>query len=126
VFDAFKNMSGLAGLMKNAGQMREQFEQFREEAKAIRVTAETGGGVVRATASGAMRIVSIEIDPTMFAGLVSATEDQDRQLAEDLIAGAVNAALEKAQQQVTEELSRRASEMGISLPPGMDLGNLLT
>lgn len=126
MFDQFKNLQGLAGLMKNAGQIREQAEKLREEMKHVRVSAETGAGAVHATASGDMRIVSVRVDPAMLAVLTDgASTDENRTLAEDLIVGAVNAALEKAQKVAAEEIQKRAREMGISLPPGLDLGKML-
>ncbi|MFG0330323.1 MAG: YbaB/EbfC family nucleoid-associated protein [Phycisphaerales bacterium] len=125
MFDQFKNLSGLAGIMKNAGQIREQLAELQEELKHRRVEAETGGGAVRVTASGAMRVVKVEVDPAMLKALVDTESEADRAMAGDLIAGAVNAALEKAQREAAEELSRRAGEMGLPLPPGTDIGRML-
>jgi len=56
---------------------------------------------------------------------VDPTNEDDKRLAEELIVGAVNAALEKAQQHVANELSTRAQEMGIPLPSGMSVNDLL-
>jgi DNA-binding YbaB/EbfC family protein len=125
MFDQFKNLGQIAGLMKDAGRIKEQLQQAQEELKHARVTAETGGGAVRATASGNLRIVSIEVDPALLATLVDADNADDRHLAEDLIAGAVNAALEKARQTAAEELAKRAHDLGLPMSPDMDLTSLL-
>ena len=111
--------------MKNAGQMREQFAAMQAELAEHRISAETGGGAVRVTVSGAMRVVSIEVDSAMLGTLVDVENEEDRMLAQELITGAVNAALEKAQQHVSEEMGKRAQEMGLPIPPGMDLGELM-
>ena len=125
MFDQLRNLSGLSGLMKNVGQLKEQFAQLQQELKIVRVEAETGGGAVKAVASGDLRIVSILIDPTMLAVLTDAGDEADRELAQDLIVGAVNGALSKARQAAAEGMARRAGELGIALPPGFDLGSLL-
>lgn len=125
MFGNLKNLQNLAGLMKNTGEIRQQLEELKQELSKARLEAETGGGAVRATVSGAMRVVKVEIDPAMFGALVDSTQPDDRAMAEDLIAGAVNAALEKAQRHAAEEMSRRAEELGLPIPPGADLGGLL-
>ena len=125
VFGGLKDLGSLASIMKNAGQIREQLGEVQEELRAHRISAETGGGAVRATVSGAMRVVSIEVDPTMMDALVEPGNEDDRQLASELIAGAVNAALEKAQQHVQDELANRARDMGLPIPPGMSMNDLL-
>jgi hypothetical protein len=120
----FKMMGALAGLMKNQDRLREMSEELKQRLSDLRVSAETGGGAVRATANGKMRILSIDIDPTMFQGLASSGSDDDRILAEDLIAGAVNAALEKAQEAAQEEIASMMGDLGLGeLPEG--LGGLL-
>lgn len=125
MFDQFKNLQGLAGILKNADQFREQFKQLNEELARHRIDAETGGGAVRVTVSGGLRVISIEVDPTMLGTLVNLENADDRDLAQQLIAGAVNAALEKAKQHVSEEMTKRAQEMGLPIPPGTDLSQLL-
>jgi hypothetical protein len=125
MFDQFKNLGQIAGMLRNAGQIREQLHEAQEHLKTVRASAETGGGAVKATVTGAMRLHALEIDPAMFAALVDAASEADRQMAEDLIVGAVNAAMEKAQRLAAEEMSRRAREMGLPIEPGGDLSGLL-
>lgn len=125
MFDQFKNLGQLSSMLRNAGQLREQMKEVQERLKTMKASAETGGGAVKATVTGNMRVASLEIDPSMFAALVDAASDADRQMAEDLIAGAINAAMEKAQRLAAEEMSRRAQEMGLPIDPNADLGNLL-
>lgn len=125
MFDQFKNLGQLSSILRNAGQLREQMQQAQEQLKTMKASAETGGGAVKATVTGAMRLTNLEIDPAMFAALVDASNDADRQMAEDLIVGAINAALEKAQRLAAEEMSRRAQEMGLPIDPGAGLAGLL-
>lgn len=102
--------------MKNAGRLKEEFDRVQEELKEIHVSAETGGGAVRATVSGRMRLLDLHVDPAMLSALADPANESDRTFAEDLIVGAINAALEKVQKQATELLSQRAAELG--LPTG--------
>ncbi len=125
MFDQFKNLSGMASLMKNSGAIQEEFKELHAEMERARIDAETGGGAVRAVVTGTMRLISIHVDPAMMAVLVNPDNEEDRHLAEDLIAGAVNAALEKAKTFAAEEAQNRAQNMGLPIPPGMDLSNLL-
>jgi len=125
LFDQLKNISGMAGLLKNANQLQEQFRKLQEELATHRIEAETGGGAVRVVVNGAMQVISIETDPAMLVTLVDVENEEDRRLAQELIAGAVNAAFAKAKQHVSEEISTKAQEMGLPIPPGTDLTKLL-
>ena len=124
MFDSFKNMAGLAGIMKDLPRIKAKMEEVKRGLADLRVEAESGGGAVRATANGQMRIVSIRVDQAMLSGLVESTNPDDRAMAEDLITGAVNAALEKAREQAERELSRAAQELNLPIPVG-GLGGLL-
>ena len=118
MFDALKGMAGLGGLMKDLPRIKERLEQARAELAETTVEAQVGGGAVTAVADGKMRIRSIDVDPVMLAILVKDGEEADRGMAEDLIASAVNAALERAQDMIGERLKSVASELNIPLPPG--------
>lgn len=125
MFDSLKNMAGLAGLMKDLPRIKARLEEVKEHLAAATVTAETGGGAVRVTASGMQKIVSIDIEPALFTGLVDASDPDDRALGAQLITGAVNAALDKAKALAEREFADAASELGVPLPPG-GLGGMLT
>jgi len=118
MLEGFKNMAGLAGMMKDLPRLRERMEEVRERLGELEVEAETGGGAVVVRANGRLRIISVEVDQTMMSGLVDSSVEEDRALAQELIAGAVNAALEKAQQRAAEEFGRVAEDLGVPLPPG--------
>jgi len=125
MFDQFRNLSQLTGLLQRSGEIRERLEEIREELKTHRIEAETGGGAVKAVVSGAMKVVSIDIDPHMLGTLVDPGAEEDRQLASELVVGAVNAAMEKAQRHAAEEMQRQMSDLDLPLPPGMDLDRLM-
>ena len=79
---------------------------------------------MRVTATGLLRVVKVEFDQALLAGLVDAGNPDDRVVAEDLVAGAVNTALQKAREMAESEMSRAADDLGLPLPPGA-LGKLM-
>jgi DNA-binding protein YbaB len=124
MFDSLKSMAGLAGVMKDLPKIKARMEEVKRGLADKRVEAETGGGAVRVVADGAMRIISVRVNQTLLAGLVNPTTSADLSMAEDLIAGAVNAALQKARETAERELAKAAEELNLPLPPG-GLGGLL-
>ncbi|MHC4992535.1 MAG: YbaB/EbfC family nucleoid-associated protein [Planctomycetota bacterium] len=124
MFDNLKSMAGLAGLMKDMPRIKARFEEVKLRLDSRTVEVQTGGGAVRVTANGLLRITAIEIDHAMFTGLVDTSDPEDRVMAQDLISGAVNSALERARQMAEQEFADAASELGIPLPPG-GLGGLI-
>lgn len=118
MFEGLKGMAGLAGMMKDLPKLKAKMEEVKEQLGNITVDAETGGGAVRATASGQLRLVAVKVDHALLSGLIDAADPEDRAMAEDLIIGAVNAALEKAREAAEREIADAAAEMGLPLPPG--------
>ncbi|MCH2162969.1 MAG: YbaB/EbfC family nucleoid-associated protein [Phycisphaerales bacterium] len=118
MFEALKGMAGLSGIMKDLPRIRQRLEEVKGELAERTVEAAVGGGAVRAVADGRLRIREVHIDPAMLGAIADSGDDGDRQLAEDLVAGAVNAALEKAQEMVTARLAEVAKELGLPMPPG--------
>ncbi len=118
MFDNLKGMAGLAGLLKDLPKIKARLEEAKEQLGARTVTGETGGGAVRVTANGLLKIVSVEMDQALMAGLIESADAGDKAMAEDLIAGAVNAALTKARELAEQEMAAAAGELGLPLPPG--------
>lgn len=103
-----KNPFGnLGGLMKQAQAMQEQMAKIQEQAAAKRVTGTAGGGMVTVTASGAMEVVSVTIDPEV-------AKTGDVEMLQDLIVAASNDALRKAREMVAEEM--KAVTGGLRIP----------
>jgi DNA-binding YbaB/EbfC family protein len=97
--------SDLGRLMEQAQQMRARIEELQRELASRRFEASSGGGMVTAVASGALRILEVRIEPTLVAS-------GDREMLQDLVATAVNAALETAQAAVQQELQRASGLPG--------------
>jgi hypothetical protein len=124
MFDNLKGLAGLAGMMKDLPRIKARFEEIRKQLDAQTVTAEAGGGAVRATATGSLRVVNIEVEPALLSGLVDIEQEDDRQLASELIVAAVNASLTKARELAERTLGEAADDLGIPLPAG-GLGGML-
>ncbi len=118
MFENLKGMAGLAGLMKDLPKLKAKMDEIKMRLGEITVSAETGGGAVQVTANGLLRVVSINLDQSLITGLVDPRNPDDRVVAEDLIVGAVNAALQKARELAEREMAAAAGEMGLPLPPG--------
>ncbi len=117
MFDQFKNLKNLAGLMGNAGEIRQRIEQMQEELARRHVEADAGAGAVRVVVNGRMEVISVHLDRPMIVALAGEGSDADQQMVEELIVSATNAALAKARELVQEEMARAAG--GLNLP-GLD------
>ena len=103
----------IGDLMKHAQKMQQEMGKVQEESKKKTVEATAGGGMVTVTANGAMEIISINIERDV-------VNPDDIEMLQDLISAAVNEALRRAQQMVSDDMSKISGGMNI---PG--LGNML-
>lgn len=103
------NMGGMNRnqMMAQARKMQEQLLQAQERAQETEVSTSAGGGAVKVTATGAMRITSLTIDP-------EAVDPEDVEMLQDMILAAVNDALESAEQTASQQLS--AITGGLNIP----------
>ena len=104
----------LGNLMQQAQRMQENLQKAQEELAQLEVTGQSGGGMVQVTLTGKMEARRVRIDQ-------SAVGD-DVEMLEDLIAAAINDAVNK----VNEESGKRMScaTAGMPLPPGMKIPGL--
>lgn len=86
-------------MLEQAKQMQERIDQIQKVLNARRFEATSGGGMVRATVTGALRVLSIEIEDAFF-------KSGDKEMIQDLAAAAINAAIVKAQEGANEEFVR--------------------
>jgi hypothetical protein len=118
MFDSLKSLAGLAGVMKDLPRMKRRMEEVKRQLVDRRVIGESGGGAVRVTADGTLRVHRIEIDPAIAASLASAHADSSRAMIERLLIEAVNGALDQSRATAERELTAVAEELGIPLPAG--------
>jgi hypothetical protein len=96
----------IGDMMKQAQQVQARFGELQRELATRRFEASSGGGMVKAVVSGQLRVLGVEIEPSLVSG-------GDREMIQDLCAAAVNAALERAQRSVQEEFQKLQGSMVI-------------
>jgi hypothetical protein len=108
------NPPDLQKMLEQAKQMQDKMGQLQAKLASERFEASSGGGMITAVATGELKIVDVRIEDSVF-------EQGDRELIQDLVAAAVNAALAIAQRHVQEQLQQLHQEQaqqlqGLSLP----------
>ncbi len=101
----------LASLMQQAQKMQENLKQAQNELAAAQVQGESGAGLVKITMNGKRHVHKVEIDDSLLK--------EDRDMLEDLIAAAVNDAVNKVSTLKQEKMAGLTG--GIDLPPGFKL-----
>lgn len=102
---------GIGNLMKQAQKMQEELQKTQARLAEEEVNAESGAGLVKVTMNGRHEVRRIEIDPSLL--------QDDKEMLEDLVAAAINAAVQKVAAKQQDQLSSLTA--GIPLPPGMKL-----
>jgi DNA-binding YbaB/EbfC family protein len=94
-------------LMRQAKKIEKAVEQAKEKLSELEVDAESGGGLVQVKMNGRFEVRRITIDP-------KAIDPADKGMLEDLLAAAVNAAMEKARV-LSDETMEKATG-GLRIP----------
>lgn len=100
----------IAQLMQQAQKMQEDMQRAQEELANVEVTGNAGGGMVSVTLTGRMECRKVRIDPSVIT---------DPEMAEDLVAAAINDAVNKVNAASQEKMG--AATAGMQLPPGMKM-----
>ncbi|PJB00026.1 MAG: hypothetical protein CO128_01720 [Ignavibacteriales bacterium CG_4_9_14_3_um_filter_30_11] len=105
---------GMQGMMQQVQKMQQEMQEVQEQLGRMEVSAEAGGGMIKATANGNKEIVSIEIDSQVIVA-------DDKEILEDLVVAAVNKALQSAAKLAEEEMKKVTKGM---IPPGLNIPGL--
>ena len=100
----------LKNLFETAQKVQSEMARVKEELAQKTVEGEAGGGLVRCVANGKGEVVALEIDPS----LMNAAQ---KKLLEELLAGAVNVALDRVRDLAQSEMARATG--GLPIPPGL-------
>ncbi|MBC8045127.1 MAG: YbaB/EbfC family nucleoid-associated protein [Rhizobacter sp.] len=92
-------LKDMAGMLKQVQKMQEKMEEVQKDLQKRTVSADAGGGMVKAVANGKQEIVSIEIEPDLI-------DKSDREMLQDLIVAAVNKAIAESTKMAQEEMSQ--------------------
>lgn len=102
---------GLGKIMRQAQQMQEKMKRLQDEIARAEVVGESGAGMVKVTMTGRHQVHRVEVDPGAL--------EEDKEFLEDLIAAAVNDAVQKVEALNREKMSEATG--GLNLPPGFNL-----
>src|ERR1051325_2604322 len=98
---------GMANLQRMAQQMQQDMLRVQEELATAVVDGSSGGGVVKAQATGEQELVRGTIEP-------SAVDPSDVEMLQDLVVAAVNDALRASRELAEQKLS--AVTGGLRIP----------
>ncbi|HEX7815878.1 YbaB/EbfC family nucleoid-associated protein [Dyella sp.] len=101
----------LGQLMQQAQRMQEDMKRAQEEIAKLEVTGTAGGGMVTVVMSGAHEVRRVNIDRKLFA--------DDPEMAEDLVAAAMNDAVNKVAEASKSRLGGVTA--GMNLPAGFKM-----
>jgi nucleoid-associated protein EbfC len=100
----------IAQLMQQAQKVQENLKKAQEELANLEVTGQAGGGLVEVVMNGRHEVRKVSIDPEVA---------DDREMIEDLVAAAINDAVNRIQSLSQEKMSGLTG--GLPLPPGFTL-----
>ncbi len=100
----------IAQLMQQAQKMQENLQRAQEELARLEVTGSAGGGMVSITLTGKMECRKVRIEPSVLS---------DAEMTEDLIAAAINDAVNKVNAESQAKMS--GATAGMPIPPGMKI-----
>lgn len=100
-------MKGMGKMMKQAQKLQAQMLKLQDEMAEKTVETTSGGGMVKVVANGRQQVVSIQIEKEV-------VDPDDIDMLQDLILAAVNDALLKSQEMVSQEMSKLTG--GLNIP----------
>ncbi len=107
-------MMGMLGKVK---EFQAKMKEAQESLGQLTESAETGAGLVKVTVNGQKQVVSLSIDPELI-------QPDDREMLQDLIAAAVNKAMEKIEDQIKAHI-QQSTEGVLPNIPGLDLSKFM-
>ena len=99
-------MRGGGNMMKQAMALQANMKKAQDEIANMEVIGESGGGMVKVTMSGKHEVKRVQIEPQVAS--------EDREMLEDLVAAAVNDAVNKVD-------AASQARMATVLPPGFKM-----
>jgi DNA-binding YbaB/EbfC family protein len=105
-------------ILKNAQKIQEQIGSFQEKLGSFIETGSAGGGMVEIELNGKMEVLAVRISP-------EAADPLDIEMLQDLIAAALNQAMEKIKERIQKEagsFAGLANIAGLAGGPGFGAG----
>ena len=102
-------MKNIGNMMKQAQKLQSKMMEMQEELGNRSVTVQVGGGMVEVVANGRQEVLALRIDPEV-------VNPDDTEMLQDLILAAVNDALNRSREMVSDEMAKLTGGMKI---PGL-------
>jgi nucleoid-associated protein EbfC len=103
--------NALGNIMQQAQKMQENLKKAQDELALMQVQGQSGGGLVTIVMSGKREARKVTIDDSLLG--------EDKDMLEDLVAAAINDAVNKVAKMKKEKMSDITA--GMPLPPGFQL-----
>lgn len=103
--------NALGNIMQQAQKMQEDIKNAQEELAAMQIKGESGGGMVSILMTGKREVRKVVIDESLIG--------DDKDMLEDLVAGAINDAIRKVAKMKKEKISKVTA--GLPIPPGFQM-----
>lgn len=101
----------LGNIMQQAQKMQEDLKKAQEELEMQQVLGESGGGLVTILMTGKREARKVTIDPSLV--------NEDKDMLEDLVAAAINDAVNKVGKMKKEKMASITA--GLPIPPGFQM-----
>ena len=105
-------MKNLGDMMKQVQAMQERMAGMQAKLDQTTVAGQSGGGLVKVTLNGKGAMTALAIDDSLF-------KPGEKEIVEDLIITAHNAAKTKVETMMADQMKSVTS--GLQLPPGIKL-----
>ncbi|MDR1930752.1 MAG: YbaB/EbfC family nucleoid-associated protein [Treponema sp.] len=99
-------------ILKNAQKIQEQMGSFQEKLGSFSETGAAGGGMVEIEINGRMEVLDVRISP-------EAVDPEDMEMLQDLVAAALNSAMEKIKERIQREAGALAGLVNL---PNINFG----
>jgi len=103
--------NALGNIMQQAQKMQEDLKKVQEELGMQQVMGESGGGLVTIVMTGKREARKVTIDPSLLG--------DDKDMLEDLVAAAINDAVNKVAKMKKEKMASITA--GFPIPPGFQM-----
>ena len=90
----------IGNMMKQAQQMQANMQRAQAEIATLEVTGESGGGMAKVTMTGKHEVRRVSLDPSIVSS-------DDKDMLEDLVAAAINDAVQKVERVTQEKMAER-------------------
>ena len=100
-------------LQQMLSRFRQQWEDMQQQVNSVTVEASAGGGMVTVKMNGQKQLVSLRIEPEVFAS-------KDQEMLQDLVQAAVNEASRRVDDELASQMKNLTSGMpgiaGLKIP----------